>query len=59
MLAEAIVPISDYYGLTASPIWMMWVQLIIAAGVVYGPKVMIAMATPPPADSPFRPQFAQ
>lgn len=39
-LAEPIIAIADYYGLSASGPWVLWVNLVVAMAMVYGPKVL-------------------
>lgn len=40
VLAEPIVAICDYYGLKEVGAWMLWVNLVTAVAMVYGPRLM-------------------
>lgn len=38
-LAEPLIAIADYYGLSATGPWVLWVNLVAAMTAVYGSKI--------------------
>lgn len=40
MLASPIAALWEHYGIPMGGAWVLWLNLAIAAGVVYGPRIL-------------------